>query len=175
MERTIKSEWIYKGKVINLKVDEVELPDGNKSRREIVVHRGAAAIVPVDEEGNIFMVRQYRKPVEKELLEIPAGTLEEGEDPLECAKRELVEETGFAGKRFHLLASFYSTPGFTTEKLYVYLAEGLYREKGEMDFDEFIEVEKIPLENLFSMVMEGKIEDAKSIIGILLTYQKLKG
>ncbi len=175
MEKTIKSEWIYRGKIIDLKVVEVELPDGNKSKREIVVHRGASAIVPMDDEGCVIMVKQFRKPAEKVLLEIPAGTLEEGEDPLECAKRELIEETGFGAKEFIHLISFYSTPGFTTEKLHIYLAKGLYKSEGETDFDEFIETEKIPLDKLFSMVLEGKIEDAKTIIGILTTYERLKG
>ncbi len=175
MERTIDKKLIYKGKIIDLEVLDVELPDGNRSKREIVLHRGASAIIPIDQDGNIVMVRQYRKPVEKELLEIPAGTLEEGEDPLHCAKRELIEEIGYGAKSFEPLVSFYSTPGFTTEKLFLYIARELYKEEGEADFDEFIEVEKVKLEDAFSMVMDGKIEDAKSIIGILLAYQRLKG
>ncbi len=174
MEKTLKSEWIYRGRVVNLKIDEVELPNGRKSKREIIVHKGAAAILPIDDEENIIMVKQFRKPAEKVLLEIPAGTLEEGEDPLECAKRELIEETGFGAKEFIPLISFYSTPGFTTEKLYIYIAKGLYAESGEMDFDEFIEIEKIPFDKALSMVLEGKIEDAKTIIGILVFNQKLR-
>jgi len=172
MEKTLKTEWIYKGRVVNLKIDEVELPNGRKSKREIIVHRGAAAILPIDDDGNIVMVKQYRKPAEKILLEIPAGTLEEGEDPLECAKRELIEETGFAAREFTPLISFYSTPGFTTERLHIYIAKGLYEESGEMDFDEFIEIEKIPFNEALSMVLEGKIEDAKTIIGILTFNEK---
>ncbi len=172
MEKTLKTEWIYRGRVVNLKIDEVELPNGRKSKREIIVHRGAAAILPIDDDGNIVMVKQYRKPAEKILLEIPAGTLEEGEDPLECAKRELIEETGFAAREFTPLISFYSTPGFTTERLHIYIAKGLYEESGEMDFDEFIEIEKIPFNEALSMVLEGKIEDAKTIIGILTFNEK---
>ncbi len=172
MEKTLKTEWIYRGRVVNLKIDEVELPNGRKSKREIIVHRGAAAILPIDNDGNIVMVKQYRKPAEKILLEIPAGTLEEGEDPLECAKRELIEETGFAAREFTPLISFYSTPGFTTERLHIYIAKGLYEESGEMDFDEFIEIEKIPFNEALSMVLEGKIEDAKTIIGILTFNEK---
>ncbi len=175
MEKTIKSEFIYKGKVVNLRIDEIELPDGRKSKREIIVHRGASAIVPIDSDNNIVMVRQYRKPAEKFLLEIPAGTLEEGEDPLNCAKRELVEEIGYEAKVFEPLISFYSTPGFTTEKLYLYLARDLHEKKGIPDEDEFIEVERIPLDVAFSMATKSEIEDAKSIIGIFLAYQKLKG
>ncbi len=174
MEKTLKTEWIYRGRVVNLKIDEVELPNGRKSKREIIVHRGAAAILPIDDEGNIVMVKQYRKPAEKVLLEIPAGTLEEGEDPLKCAKRELTEETGFAAREFAPLISFYSTPGFTTERLYIYVAKGLYEKPGEMDFDEFIEIEKIPFNEALSMVLEGKIEDAKTIIGILAFNEKSK-
>lgn len=174
MEKTIESEYIYKGKVVNLRIDEVRLQNNKKSKREIVEHRGATAIVPIDSENNIIMVTQYRKAVEKTLLEIPAGTLEDGEDPLECAKRELVEEIGFGAKEFLHLISFYSTPGFTTEKLHLYMAKNLYKKEGIPDEDEFIQVKKVPLDEAFNMVMKGEIEDAKSIIGILLVHKRVR-
>ncbi|MFZ5632249.1 MAG: NUDIX hydrolase [Bacillota bacterium] len=172
-EKTIGSETVYRGKIVNLRVDEVELPNGNNTRREVVEHGGAVAVVPINEKNEVLMVRQYRYPVGKVLLEIPAGKLEKGEDPAACAARELEEETGFkAGSMKHLF-SFYSTPGFTNEILYLYLAGGLTHLGIHPDEDEFIQLHYVPLERALEMVDRGEICDAKSIIGILAAKREI--
>lgn len=171
-EKTIHSEEIFNGRIIKVKVDTVTIPDGKQSKREIVEHRGAVAIVAVYEDGNVCMVRQYRKPVEKVLLEIPAGTMEDHEDPLECAKRELAEETGLRAKDWEKILYYYTSPGFSNELLYIYLATGLTPGDTNLDSDEFIEVEKIPLKKAYDMIFAGTITDGKSIIGIQYAFNK---
>lgn len=169
-EKTLAAQEVFQGKIVTVKVERVLLPDGRESSREIVVHRGAVALVPLLEkagEKEIVLTRQYRKPVEEVLLEIPAGTLEEGEEPLVCAQRELREETGMKAEKLELIATYYSAPGFCTEKMYLYLATGLEPQAGEADFDEKIEVVKLPLPKALELVQKGEIKDGKSIIGIL--------
>jgi ADP-ribose pyrophosphatase len=122
-EKTIKTEKIFEGRIITVQVDEVELPNGKTSTRELVKHPGAVAVIAVTDEEKIVMVEQYRKPLEKEIVEIPAGKLEKGEDPAECAKRELEEETGYGCTNLELLTSFYTSPGFADELVHVYLAK----------------------------------------------------
>ena len=171
-ERTIRSERVYEGKIIAVRVDTVELPSGRETRREIVEHSGATAIVAVDSEGDVLLVRQYRKPVERALLEIPAGGIEAGEDPLECARRELAEETGFAAVRWDKLGLFFTTPGFCTEDMHVFLATGLRPVEGSADFDETIELVRCPLSTVPELIASGEICDAKSIAGLLLALRK---
>jgi len=173
-EKTIKSEMIFKGRIINLRLDTVHLPNGAQSTREIVEHPGGVGIIPINEKNEVLMVRQFRKPVEDICLEIPAGKLNYGEDPYACGLRELEEETGYKAKKVESLGSFYSTPGFSNEVLYLYMATGLYKGELKPDEDEFVEVEAIPLETLYEMVMKGDIRDAKSIIAILKAYQLMK-
>lgn len=166
-EKTVKTEVIFKGRIVQLNVDTVLLPDGKESTREIVKHKEAVAVVALDEQNNIYMVRQYRKPVEKALLEIPAGILgDEGEEPLKAAKRELKEETGLTAECWEKLAAFYTAPGFTDEKIHLFLATGLRQGALQLDEDEFVEVEVIPFDRAYEMVTKGEIMDAKSIIGI---------
>ncbi len=173
-EKTIKRKKVYEGKLINLRVDTVLLPDNRESSREVVEHPGAAAVVPVNEREEVYLVRQYRKPVEESMLEIPAGTLEKGEEPLECARRELKEEIGYEGKNITHLLTFYTSPGICSEIMHLYYATGL-REKGEeKDKDEFIGIEKYSLEEAIKQINQGKIKDAKTIIGLILVYQRLK-
>jgi len=167
-EETIESREIYKGKVIRVLIEKVRLPDGRESMREIVEHGGAVAIVPVDDDNGVYFVRQYRKPLDKILLEIPAGRLEPGEDPADCAKRELAEEIGFAPGELRQMAFLYSSPGFSSEKIYLYLARNLVRHRLENDEGEFLEVERIPLAEALKMVTDGTVEDGKTITGILL-------
>ena len=162
-------ERIYSGKIIDVEKWTAKLPNGNEALREIVLHKGASAIVPVDEEGNVYLVRQFRMPFQKISLEIPAGKLDyAGEDRFECAKRELREETGFSAKKWKHLTDLETTPGFCTEIISVYLARGL--EKGETDFDddEFIDLVKMSVRDAAAMVMRGEITDSKSIAGILM-------
>lgn len=168
MEKKISSEVIYRGKILNLRVDTVQLPNGNYSKREVVEYTGAVAIVALTPEKEVLMVRQYRYPAEKEFLEIPAGKLEPGEVPLECAQRELSEETGAEAGKWQKLCTFYSTPGFSTEKMHLFMASDLSFKEQHLDEDEFVEVEKVAFTEVLRMIREGKIYDAKTIIGILL-------
>lgn len=169
-EKTLNSEQIFKGKLLKVRVDRVLLPDQRESSREIVEHPGAAAVVPLNENGEVFLVRQYRKPVEESLLEIPAGTLEPGEDPRKCAYRELIEETGYKAGNIKKLITFYTTPGICTEIMHIYLATELEKTGNNLlDKDEFLEVESYQFKEVFDLILEGKIRDAKTIIGILLT------
>lgn len=169
MEKCIEEKRIYTGKILNMNVDRVLLGNGKKSFREYVIHRGAVAAVPILNEDIVF-VKQYRYAVKEEILEIPAGTIEIGEEPLETLKRELVEEIGYKSNKITHLLSYYSTPGFTTEILHLYLAEHLVPEKGGKDVDEDIEVCYIKINEAFRLLKEGKIKDGKTIIGLSLLF-----
>lgn len=173
-EKTISSREIYSGKIINVRLDSVRLPDGKESRREIVevVNTGAVGMVPV-KDGRVYLVRQYRKAVEKALLEIPAGRLELGEGPLQCARRELAEEIGFLPNNLQRLAFFYTSPGFSNEVLYLYLAQDLVQVETEKEEGEYLEVESIDLLEAIKMVSNGEIEDGKTIIGLLMASDYL--
>lgn len=165
-EVTVKSEKIFDGKIINLRVDTVELPNQKYAKREIVEHRGAVGIVALNENNEIALVKQYRKAVEDFLLEIPAGKLEVNESPEECAKRELIEETGFKCKDVTKICEFYTSPGFSNEKIYLYLAKDLEFVGTDFDEDEFIEIEFMDKEKAKEYIKTYKIIDAKTIIGI---------
>lgn len=172
-ERTVRSERIYEGKIINLRVDTVELPSGKKTKREIVEHAGCTAIVAIDSENNVLLVRQYRKAAERMLLEIPAGGIEPGENPLEGARRELEEETGFSAGKWEELSGFYTSPGFTTEYMYLYLATELKPLKRTADDDENIELVRVPLKKAYGLIASGEVCDAKSIAGLLMALRKV--
>lgn len=173
-EKTIGSEEIFEGKVIRVKRDTVELPDGNKATREVVEHPGGVGIVPIDAEGNVYMVRQYRYPLGRLSLEIPAGKLNYGEDHRECGLRELSEETGLETDRFRYLGVFCPSPGFSQELIHLYLATELHQKEIHLDEDEFLEVEKYSLEELLSMIREGKLQDGKTVIGLLMAKDALE-
>lgn len=161
----ISSESIYKGKIFDVRLDSIR--DGEvEYNREVVVHRGSAVIVPVFEDGTVALVRQYRHAAEKYLLEIPAGSLEKGEDPITCALRELEEEVGVTAANIELISEFYVSPGFLTEKMYVYLATGLTETQQNLEIDELIEIERHPLAEALSLITTGEIQDAKTIIGL---------
>ncbi|MBE6082063.1 MULTISPECIES: NUDIX hydrolase [Tissierellales] len=164
-EKTMKTEKIYEGKILNLRIDMVELPDKKYSKREIVEHPGAVAIAALTDDNEIILVKQYRKAVEKELVEIPAGMLEISEEPREAAVRELKEETGFSADKMEYICEFYTSPGFTNEKLYLFLATGLKAGESHPENDEYIDVLKFKLDNLVDMVWKGQILDSKTIIG----------
>ena len=166
-EKTITSENIYKGKILNLRVDEIELPDGRNSVREIVEHSGGVTIIAITDDNEILLVKQYRKPAEDVLLEIPAGKLEDGEVPLSCAKRELVEETGYQTNEINKLFSFYTSPGYSNEIIHIFIARGLTFIGQNPDNDEFIEVVKIKKQEIMELINNGKIKDSKTIIGLL--------
>ncbi len=164
-EKTISEREIFRGKVVRLRVDEVRLPDGSTSRREIVDHPGGACVLAV-REGKVLLVRQYRYAYREELLEIPAGKLEEGEDPMCAAARELSEETGLSAGKMTLLRVLYPTPGYSSEKIYIYEAEELEEGARHPDAGEFLSAVSIPLEEAYAMADEGKIRDAKTLIAL---------
>ncbi|NLX62863.1 MAG: NUDIX hydrolase [Tissierellia bacterium] len=173
-EKTMKSERIYEGKIVNLRIDTVELPGKKYSKREIVEHPGAVGIVPITEDGKIILVRQFRKAVEKPLLEIPAGKIEINEEPKETALRELFEETGFYSNKMEYIIEFYTSPGFSNEKVYLFLATELEKREAEPNDDELIEIEMYDIKDLVEMVNRGEINDSKTIIGILLAEKYIK-
>jgi ADP-ribose pyrophosphatase len=166
-EVTIDSHIDFRGRLLTVRTDRVRLADGSETSREIVEHRGAVAIVAVDSEGQILLVRQYRKAAERALLEIPAGTLEPGEEPQDCAGRELIEETGYQAARIERICGFYTAPGYCTEFLDVFVARELTPAFAEADADERIEVTRLPLDECLRLVRSGGICDAKSIVGLL--------
>lgn len=174
-EKTVSERHIYKGNIINVDNLTITLPDGRQATRDIVRHPGASVVVPLNEKGEVYMVRQFRKPIDMVTIEIPAGKLDPGEDPLVCAKRELKEETGLEAKEIRHLVSIHSTPGFSDEVLHMYSATGLSEGESCADEDEFISTEKYPVADLIDMILNGKITDAKTIIGVLLADKILSG
>jgi ADP-ribose pyrophosphatase len=156
-----------------LRVDEVKLDNGKIAKREIVEHRGATAIVPVLGDGRVVLVRQYRYAAATELLEIPAGTLEPHEAPEDCARRELEEETGYKCLEMKKMLEVFLAPGYSTERIHIYLAKGLSETKTRMEDDERINVEKVPISTALEMVKSGKIQDAKTISGLYVASQSL--
>lgn len=174
-ETATKKEYVYRGKIINVRRDEVAFPNGKESTREIVEHRGAVAVAAVDEEGCIYLVRQFRYAFGEELLEIPAGKLEEGEETahLEAATRELREETGLTAQKVDYLGVIYPSVGMLTERIHIYLARGLTQGEMDLDEDEFLNVERIPVRELEAMVRRGEIRDAKTISTLFLIQDKI--
>lgn len=160
------SEVVYKGRVFNLEKDVITLPDGRDAVRETIRHGGAAAMIPIDDDGKIIYVRQYRHSARQEVLEIPAGTIENGEDPYDCAVREIQEETSYKAGKMTFLLKMFSAIGFCSEQIYIYVAENL--EKGEFNFDddEFITVERYSLEESISLIHKGEICDSKTIAAV---------
>jgi len=167
-EKVLSSNYIHKGRVVNLRVDEVELADGRRSTREVVEHRGAVAIVPLLPDGRVLMVRQFRLPAGRELLEIPAGTLDPGEEPAACAARELREETGYAAARLTPLFCSFLAPGYSSELLHTYAAEDLYPDSANADDDEQLELVEVPLSKALKLISTGEVCDAKTICGLLM-------
>ncbi|MDP4083791.1 MAG: NUDIX hydrolase [Bacillota bacterium] len=167
-EKTIHSENIYSGTVVNLFLEDVELPNGKTSKREVVKHPGAVAILAITDENKIVMVEQFRKAIEKTIVEIPAGKLEKGEEPAECARRELEEETGYECKSLEHLLSFYTSPGFADEIIHLYIAKGLTKKENSalQDEDEFINLEELTLEEAISYIQDQKIYDAKTVYAV---------
>ncbi|GAF17872.1 ADP-ribose pyrophosphatase [Bacillus sp. JCM 19046] len=171
-EKTLESKMIYKGKVIQLELEQVELPDGKQSTRELVRHPGAVAVIATTEEGKIILVEQYRKALEKSIVEIPAGKMENGEDPKQTAWRELYEETGYQAGSLELLTSFYTSPGFADEIIYIYEASELKKGEQQLDDDEFVTNLELSFEECEQLVKEERIHDAKTAYALM--YLKLK-
>jgi ADP-ribose pyrophosphatase len=173
-EPTIDSKVVFEGRILTLRVDSVRLPNGRETTREIAEHSDSVCIVPIDEQGNILLVRQYRKPVEMDLLEVPAGGIEEGEVPEEAVQRELQEEIGYTAGNLQHLSSFWLAPGWCTEYMHAYLATDLIPSSLAADDDEFISVVRVPLAESLDMVKQGLIRDAKSISSLLMASQVLQ-
>lgn len=173
-EKQLASKQIFDGKVVKLFVDDIELPNGKGAFREVVRHPGAVCVIPITDEGEVIMVKQFRYPFSSVLLEIPAGKLEIGEDPLDAVKRELEEESGVVAENVEFIGMTYTTVAFTDEKIYTYMATGLSYTEAHPDEDEFLEVVKIPLDALVEMVMTGEIKDSKTQVAILKADRLLK-
>ncbi len=175
-EKTVATDLLFEGKIISLRVEEVELPDGKRAKRELVDHPGAVAIIPITDEGKLILVEQYRKALNRSIVEIPAGKIEPGEDIEWTAKRELEEETGFGSKQFSYLQSFATSPGFANEIIHIFVAQGLYKidKPAAGDEDEFIHMIECTIEEAEEMVLDERIYDAKTAFAILHAKKLLK-
>lgn len=167
IEKTISVKEIFDGRIIRVHVDDIELPDGSKSKREVVEHSGGVCVAPLTDDGELLMVRQYRYPFSRELLEVPAGKLEKGEDPLSAGIRELEEECGVVADKVVSLGEIYPTVAYCSEIIRMFAATGLHKTHQHLDKGEFLGVEKVKFEDALSMVMSGEIRDAKTVAAIL--------
>ena len=173
-EKTIESSRIFEGRIVSLRVDTVELPNGQVTKREVVEHRGAVAIVPMMDHEKVVLVRQFRQPVGRPILEIPAGTLEPNEDPADTARRELAEEIGYYPNKLTEMFHSYLSPGYSTEMLHTYLAEDLQPAQENRDADEFIEIVTVNIRDAVDLIRSGEIIDAKTVCGLLLASRVIK-
>ena len=167
-ETFVSRQEIFHGRIVDLRVDTVRLPNGHLTTREVIDHPGGVAVVAIDENDNVLTVKQYRYAFQTVLEEIPAGKLDPGEDPLECANRELLEETGMVAEKMAFLTTIASSDGFTDELIHIYMATGLTFGKSSPDDDEFINVDLVEVSELVDAVLDGRIEDAKTVVGALL-------
>ena len=174
-EKPLKQTYIFKGKIVKLRVDDARLPNGETAVREVIEHPGGVCVAPLTDEGELIFVEQWRYPYSEVVLELPAGKLEYGEDPFEAGKRELSEETGAEAKEYVSLGKLYPSPGYCGEIIHLYFAKGLTFHTQHPDEDEFLQVRRIPLEEAYQMVMRGEIPDAKTQVLILKIYQLEKG
>ena len=173
-ERTLSNQLIYEGRAVKLRVDTVETPDGRETTREIVEHSDCIAVIAIDADDNVLLVKQFRKPVEKELLEIPAGGIEPDEDAVAAVRREMQEETGFLPRKLECLGGFYSAPGYCTEYLYLYLATDLVPSQLYAEDTENIELVKVPISQIPDLIASGGICDAKSLAGLFTFLESRK-
>lgn len=170
-ERTLESTVHYEGTILKLRKDQVQMPNGRRTVREVVEHSDSVCMVPLDEEGNVLLVRQYRKPTESALLELPAGGIEEGESPEQAALRELQEEVSHVAGNLRPLAGFWLAPGWCDEYMYAFLATDLKPSDMEQDYDEMVETRRVPLAQTLDLIRDGEICDAKSIAALLQAMQ----
>ena len=173
-EKTLAVKEIFNGRVIDVVVKDVELIDGSKSKREVVLHNGGCCILPIDNDGNTYLVKQFRSPFERILLELPAGKLEKGEDPQECAVRELREEIGFKCSDVTNLGEMIVSPGYCSEVIHLYMAQGLTFVGQDLDEGEFVNIIKLPFKKLVDMVNDGTIIDGKTCLCVLKAAGRLE-
>ena len=166
-EKQLKSETVYEGKIFTITHDTVELEDGQEDIRDVLLHHGGVCVIPITDENEIFMVKQFRYPFRRVTREVPAGKLEKGEDHGECGRRELLEETGCTCDEYIYLGEMLPTPAYNSEITHIYLARGLHFSEQSLDSNEFLDVEKIPLAEAVQLVMDGKLTDGKTQIAIL--------
>jgi ADP-ribose pyrophosphatase len=174
-EKTLSTRVVFEGRAVKLRIDTVKTADGRESTREIVEHSDCIAVIAVDADDNILLERQYRKAIEKELLEIPAGGIDAGEDAEEAVRREMQEETGFLPQKVERLGGFYSTPGYCTEYLHLYLANKLTPSQLYAEDTAGISLIRVPVKEIPALLASGKIEDAKSIAGLHMYLERRKG
>ncbi len=173
-EKTVSSKEIFDGRIIRLRVDTVEMPGGNLAEREIIEHPGGVGIVAITDSDEIIMVKQFRKPIEKAIYEVPAGKLDKGEDHRLCGIRELGEETGYTAENFVYLGYMYPSPGFADEVTHLYLGTGLTPGEAHLDPDEYLDIEYIKTSKVVDMIMNNEINDAKTIFGVFKALEYLK-
>lgn len=174
--KIVESKTIFEGKILTLKIDQVKMPHGPIRERETIFHKGAVGIVPLTKDNEVYLVKQYRHPIREFLLEIPAGKLDRKEDPQECALRELEEETGCRCQSLIKQAEFFTSPGYSNEYFYLYLATGLTRQEPKPEADEELDLKvlRMPLEKAMEMIISGEIKDGKTIIGLCLAERYAK-
>ena len=166
-EHTLESQSLCKGRLLDARRDRVRLPNGKESTREYLVHPGAAVIIPVLDNGEVILERQHRYPLHRDFIELPAGKLDPGEDPLTCAQRELTEETGYVARDWQYLTTIYPCIGYSDERLVFYLARGLEHVGHARDHDEFLEILRVPLDEALAMVGDRRIDEGKTVMGLL--------
>ena len=171
--RTLGSDTVFRGRRTSVRWDRIQMAEGHVVEREVVVSHDSVAMVAIDEERNVLLVRQFRAPPGVVLLEVPAGTIESGEEPLSCAHRELREETGFTASRLAPIGDFWTTPGFSTERMYVFLATGLRPDALPSDDDEDIQLERVPFSQALEMARSGQVHDAKTIAALIMAEHLL--
>jgi ADP-ribose pyrophosphatase len=174
-EQTIRGEWVFRGKLLQVRRDLVRLPDGASTEREYIEHPGAVMIIALLDNGDLVMERQYRYPLRRDVLELPAGKIDAGEPPLECGKRELLEETGYVASIWRYLATTHPVVGYSDERIEIYLAQGLTQRGSNPDHDEHLEVFGLPVATALEWVREGRITDAKTVIGLFWAERILRG
>ncbi|MEG6522398.1 NUDIX hydrolase [Desulfotomaculum sp. 1211_IL3151] len=172
-EKTLSTKLVYQGKILNLRVDQITLPNGKEGAREVVEFSQAVAVVALKDNKDVLFVSQYRYPVGEVLIEIPAGKLDREESPEQCARRELQEETGYTAKHMEKICEFYTTPGFSNELMHIFFATGLTEGEQNPDEDEFVKVSEVPYAEAVKMIGDGKLRDGKTIAGLLAVNGKV--